>query len=135
MMARRLRNFLRNERGAAAVEFALVLPLAVVMLLGALNFGIYLFFQNSLSAALDETARSATIWPVPSDTQLQTRFTGNLLSSQSFGTASLAIAHGADASGRKYIDFTATGGIPVNLIFFNMGTIPVRLQKRSFEQL
>ncbi len=135
MMIARIRNFLSNERGAAAVEFALVLPLAVVMLLGALNFGIYLFFQNSLSAALDETARAATIWPVPTDTQLQSRFTNNLLSDQSFGTATLGISHGTDASGRKFIDFTATGGVPVNLVFFDLGTIPVRLQKRSFEQL
>lgn len=135
MMADRSRSIVHNERGAAAVEFALVLPLAVVMLLGALNFSIYLYFQNSLSAALDETARQATIWPVPNDTQLQTTFTNTLLSAQGFGSATLAISHGADASGRKFIDFTASGGIPINLVFFDLGTIPVRLEKRSFEQL
>ncbi|MBY6013748.1 pilus assembly protein [Qipengyuania gaetbuli] len=135
MMMTRLKSLFRNSNGSAAVEFALALPLTVTMLLGALNMGIYLFFQNSLSSALDETARSVTVWPIPNDTELQTEFTNNLLSAQQFGNATLAITHGTDTFGRDYVDLVASGGINVNLVFVDMGTMPVRLTKRSYPQL
>ena len=99
-MLKRIKTFLRDNRGTAAVEFALVLPLTVTMLLGTLNMSIYLFFQNSLSSALDEASRAVSVWPVPSDTELQTEFTDHLLSAQQFGNAQLAITHGTDVSGR-----------------------------------
>ena len=131
-MAKRLKD---SDRGTAAVEFALTLPLTVMMLLGALNMGIYMFFQNSLSNALDETARDVTVWPVPSDSELQTAFTANLLSAQQFGNATLAVSHGTDTFGRDYVDLTASGGMNVNLVFVNLGTMPVSMTKRSYPQL
>ena len=134
-MLKRIKTFLRDNRGTAAVEFALVLPLTVTMLLGTLNMSIYLFFQNSLSSALDEASRAVSVWPVPSDAELQTDFTDHLLSAQQFGNAQLAITHGTDVSGRDYVDLEATGGIYVNLVFVDLGTIPVRLTKRSYPQL
>ena len=135
MMRRRLKQIFAHERGAAAVEFALVLPITLTMLLGALNMGIYLFFQNSLSSALDEAAREVSVWPMPNDTELQTEFTNNLLSAQQFGNATLAVSHGTDTIGRDYVDLTASGGIDVNLVFVNLGTMPVIMTKRSYPQL
>ena len=134
-MLKRIKTFLRDNRGTAAVEFALVLPLTVTMLLGTLNMSIYLFFQNSLSSALDEASRAVSVWPIPSDSDLQSEFTDHLLSAQQFGNAQLAITHGTDVSGRDYVDLEATGGIYVNLVFVDLGTIPVRLTKRSYPQL
>lgn len=135
MMLTRFKRLLRNQRGVAAVEFAMVLPITLTMLLGALNMGIYIFFQNSLSSALDEAAREVSVWPTPSDTELQTEFTDNLLSAQAFGNATLAVAHGTDTFGRDYVDLTASGGIDVNLVFVNLGTMPVSMTKRSYPQL
>jgi Flp pilus assembly protein TadG len=67
---------LRSERGAAAVEFALVLPLLVVILLGTIEFGRAYNAQISLTHAARETARhmvihddgtaSATVWAAAS---------------------------------------------------------------------
>lgn len=134
MMLKCFKRLSNNQRGAAAVEFALVLPITLTMLLGALNMGIYLFFQNSLSSALDEAAREVSVWPIPSDTELQTEFTNNLLSAQQFGNATLVVAHGTDTFGRDFVDLTASGGIDVNLVFVNLGTMPVSMTKRSFPQ-
>lgn len=50
-----------NERGAAAVEFAIILPLLMTLLLGIIEFG-YLFNQQiSLTQAAREGAREYAI--------------------------------------------------------------------------
>lgn len=128
------RKLLRNARGAAAVEFGLAIPVAIVMLLGTLNMGIYLYFKNSMSSAIDETARSAILYPQPTDAQLTTKFTSIIWTSQQFGNAQLALSRGTSADGRKYVDLVGTGSYDVNLVFVNLGSIPVRSQRRAYFQ-
>ncbi|WP_224279551.1 TadE/TadG family type IV pilus assembly protein [Nocardioides lacusdianchii] len=51
----------RGERGASAVEFALVMPILLLMLVGIINFGL-LFGQNlALSNAARQAARYAVV--------------------------------------------------------------------------
>ncbi len=47
----------RNERGAAAVEFALVLPLLVLLLAGIAELGRVFYLQATLAGAAREGAR------------------------------------------------------------------------------
>lgn len=54
-------NFWRSERGAAAVEFALVVPLLLALLLGTIEFGRAYNIQISLTHAARETARYMAI--------------------------------------------------------------------------
>lgn len=60
-LVRRNRGSSPSERGAVAVEFALVLPLFVVLVLGIAEFGRAFNIQVSLSEAARETARYAAI--------------------------------------------------------------------------
>lgn len=133
-MTKLLRLLGRNERGAAAVEFGLAIPVALVLLLGALNMGIYLYFKNSMTTAIDETARAAILYPQPSDAQLQTKFDGSLLTAKSFGNAQLALTRGTSTSGRKYVELVGTGNYRVNLVFVNLGNLPVRSTRRAYFQ-
>jgi Flp pilus assembly protein TadG len=48
---------MREERGAAAVEFAMVVPLLLVLVLGIAEFGHAFQVQGTLSAAAREGAR------------------------------------------------------------------------------
>ncbi|MFT4471609.1 TadE/TadG family type IV pilus assembly protein [Arthrobacter sulfonylureivorans] len=50
-----------SERGAAAVEMAIVLPLLVLILMGIMEFGRVFYVQISLSHAAREGARYAAI--------------------------------------------------------------------------
>ena len=50
-----------SERGAAAVEFALVLPILLTLVLGTIEFGRAYNVQISLTHAARETARSMAI--------------------------------------------------------------------------
>jgi Flp pilus assembly protein TadG len=50
-----------RERGAAAVEFALVLPVLVVILLGIIDFGLAMNAQAVTANAAREGARTASL--------------------------------------------------------------------------
>jgi Flp pilus assembly protein TadG len=61
-MLSRLRQLLkpgRGQEGAAAVEFALILPLLVLLVLGAMDFGHRLYLQHIITNASREGARYA----------------------------------------------------------------------------
>jgi len=49
-----------SSRGAVAVEFALVLPILLVMLLGIFDYGWYFFVDLTATNAVREGARAAT---------------------------------------------------------------------------
>ena len=51
----------RPARGAAAVEFALVAPLLLVLVFGIVDYGIMLSFRQNLSQATAEGARAAAV--------------------------------------------------------------------------
>lgn len=54
----------RTDRGAAAVEFALVVPLLLLILFGIISYGYMLSFRQSISQAAAEGARAAAVAPV-----------------------------------------------------------------------
>ena len=51
----------RRERGSAAVEFALVMPLLLIMVLGIIEFGRAYNIQTTLSAAAREGVRTMAL--------------------------------------------------------------------------
>jgi Flp pilus assembly protein TadG len=55
----------RGERGAAAVEFALVAPLLVLLVMGIISYGYMLSFRQALSQGAAEGARAAAVSPFP----------------------------------------------------------------------
>lgn len=54
----------RRERGASLVEFALILPVLVMLILGMITSGIALSHQNSLENAAREGVRFGAVNPV-----------------------------------------------------------------------
>jgi Flp pilus assembly protein TadG len=59
MVTRKLRR--RRDRGAAAVEFALVVPLLVMILFGIVEFGNYFFIQSTVAGAARVGVRSYVV--------------------------------------------------------------------------
>lgn len=64
------KGMLKNERGAAAVEFALVLPLLLLILLGIFEFGRLFNIQLVTSNAAREAARVMAIEDDPATAKL-----------------------------------------------------------------
>jgi len=52
-----------GQRGAAIVEFALVLPLLLTLVLGAIDWGWYFFIDQLVTNAAREGARAGTMLP------------------------------------------------------------------------
>jgi Flp pilus assembly protein TadG len=54
---------LREQKGASAVEFALILPLLVVFVFGIIEFGLLLYNQQVITNASREGARAGIVQP------------------------------------------------------------------------
>lgn len=59
----------QSSRGTTAVEFAIVVPLLLLILLGLIDFGRLLFVQVSLNAASREGARASSLYQPTSGQQ------------------------------------------------------------------
>ena len=57
----------RKERGQELVEFALILPLLLLLLVGIFEFGYVVFVQNTLSNAVREGARYGAVKPAETE--------------------------------------------------------------------
>lgn len=55
----------RDERGVAAVEFALVLPLLLILMFGIVEFGLAWYSKQVLTNASREGARAGIVWQDP----------------------------------------------------------------------
>jgi Flp pilus assembly protein TadG len=60
-----------DERGAAAIEFALVAPLVILLVMGIISYGYMLSFRQALSQSAAEGARAAAVSPFPTATDRQ----------------------------------------------------------------
>lgn len=58
-----------RQRGAAAMEFALVFPVIFLLLYGVMSFGALLYVQIAVSRAVQDGARSVVLVPDPSGGQ------------------------------------------------------------------
>lgn len=63
----RRRSSDRAERGAAAVEFALIMPILLLLVFGIISYGYMLSFRQAISQAAAEGARAAAVAQVAAD--------------------------------------------------------------------
>ena len=71
MNLKRLRYYLRDGRGDAAIELAIVLPLFLLFIFGILQLGYIMWGYISLEYALSYTARYAFVHPTSTSAQLK----------------------------------------------------------------
>lgn len=115
-MIGRLRTLLADRCGAAAVETALLMPLFLLMLLGAMELGRMAWAQAGLNYAVAEAARCASVTPAACGTVQQIQSLG----AQRMGGAGLVapvFAFDAAAPCGRRVSATATAGFLVYRIF------------------
>ncbi len=65
-------SFLTGDLGASAVEFAVVIPLFVLLTLGLFNMAFLLYAANALHFATERAARCFTVTPTSCPNQVAT---------------------------------------------------------------
>ena len=98
-----LRNLLRNKAGAAGAEFALVVPLFVVLLLGVIDTGRFMYEYNRAEKATQVGARVAIVTNVLSEGLRDEDYAGQ---SAGGGTIAPGARIPADALGTLKCDST-----------------------------
>ena len=128
---RLLRRLRLEERGAAALEFVLIAPALIAMIIGIAQLGILYLANAGLRNAVAEGARFATIWPRPSDTAIAARITSSEFGLIAANMDAPIIAHGVDA-GANYVDITVTYDVPLNVIFFDVPDVTLTESRRAY---
>ncbi|HEY0780383.1 MAG TPA: TadE/TadG family type IV pilus assembly protein [Gemmatirosa sp.] len=81
-----LTRWTRDERGAALVEFAIVVPMLLVLVLAIVDFGRMMAVSGGLAAAVRDGARYAATSANPSDATQQSNIKARVINAfQAFG--------------------------------------------------
>ncbi len=129
-----LSKYSRNQDGAAATEFALAIPLILLLFYGMAQFGILLLANAGIRHALDTGARAATVYvgatPM-TDAQIQNVVTTNLYGIDS-GTMSTPTVTRGSSNGVNYVDISVAYSAPVDLIVYEYGPISLSETRRAY---
>ena len=88
MVARLIRSRRRNERAAVVVEFALVMPIFLILVFGVIQYGLYFFAMQSGANAVGEVVRRMSVGDCQGAGTAQTLVYKRLGSATSAKTAS-----------------------------------------------
>ncbi len=123
----RLTTFRRNEQGAAAIEFAIAVPILILMIYGIFRLGLLFQANAGMQHALGEGARYATIYPTPTNTQIQTKMNARLFGS---GYGSFTVA--APVTGAGYKTLTVTYTTPMDFLLVPGPTVTITRTKKVY---
>lgn len=123
-------NKLRHDTsGASALEFALALPVLVTFIYGIFMIGLVFEANAGLQHALGEAARMATLYPTPTDTQLQAKITAKKFGLTGGNLSTPTITTDA-AAGTKTISMTYTR--PTNFLLIAGPTVSITRSKQVY---
>jgi Flp pilus assembly protein TadG len=133
---------IRNQKGVAAVEFAIVLPVLVLILFGTIEFGLLLFNKQVITNASREGARAGIVAPdatalrIPFseiESVVNTYCASNLISFGATPAAPSTATNPASPTVQNFgDDLTVTVTYPYTfLVLNNLGFAPINLTART----
>lgn len=130
---RLVRILRRDQRGAAALEFALVAPTLILFIVGIAQLGVLFMAQSGLNNAVAEGARCATLWPRPTDATIAAHMTANDYGLNAAGIGTPSIVHGT-SDNADYVDIGLTYTVTPDFIFFTLPAVTLTESRRAFIQ-
>ena len=131
-MKAKLLQLLRDRTGSPSVDFALTLPALVLLTLGIMQLGIGFLANAGLRNAVESAARYATVYPYPTDAQIQARVTSSAFGMNTAQISTPTVTRGT-ANGENYVEVTATYPVKFNFIFFTTPTITLTYTRRAWQ--
>ena len=130
-MRRLLQRLRSGETGAAAIEFALAMPVLVLMIVGVAQLGVLFLANAGLRSAVAEGARFATIHPRPSTAQITDRINASRFGLDPANLTAPVITYGASA-GTNYAEIRMTYRVPMEFVFFSLPPVTLTETRRAF---
>ncbi len=130
-MMRIFSRFWNDEEGAAAIEGAFAIPTLVLMFFGLMQVGILLWSQASLANAVGQAARFATIYPSPSNEDIENYAMSEDLGIDTDRITAVNVSRGTD-DGRNYVEIEMTYQTPTDFIFFEGPTVTIDQTRRAY---
>jgi Flp pilus assembly protein TadG len=126
----------RSSAGVAAIEFAMAVPILVVVIVGAVQLGMLFFANAGLNNALDEGARYATIFDTTTGTRPTTAQITSYITSHEYGLAPANITGPTYATGTngsaKYLDITLTYSVPLHFVIARVPAVTLTRTRRVY---
>lgn len=119
----------REQRGAAVIEMAFALPALIVLMWMIVQLGLVFRAMSGIQHGLGEGARTATLFPKPSDATIRTKISDAVYG---IGPGSFTIANPVTGTqdGATYLDLRVTYTQNTDLLLFPGPTINVSRSKR-----
>ena len=133
---RKLLSLIRADRGAAAIEMAIVVPVLVVFLWGIFQVGIAFQANAGMQHALGEGARLATICQNPTADGICSTASNEVIEAKInekvFGTGVGEFEVDDVVDGADYKDLSVTFSMPTNFLLFEGPEINLTRTKRVY---
>lgn len=121
-------RLIRDDRGAAMVEFAMSVPVLITFIWGIFQLSLVFEADAGMQHALGEAARLATIYPTPTDDSIKSRITEKKFGVQNGTWAEPSIVDNGDGS--KTISVTYSQ--PLDFLFFEGPDVSLTRTKKVF---
>jgi Flp pilus assembly protein TadG len=125
-MNRTLSKLWSNAKGSTAIEFAVAVPTLISMIWGMFQVGLIFQAHAGTQHALGEGARLATIFPTPTDAQIQAKITSHKFG---LGNGTWSTPNITDDTVAKTKTITVTYSQPTDFLFFNGPTVNITKSK------
>lgn len=125
-------GFRRDERGAAALEFAVSAPLVLVLAVGSIQMGMALYAQAGLRSAVESGARYAAIYPTPADTVISSQALQNAYGIDTTKVNGPTFSHGT-MNGINYVDISMAYSFPLHIPFVKNQSINLSYARRAYQ--
>lgn len=126
MLRHATRRLASDASGGAAMEFAFVAPVLIVLIVGALQISALLYARATVRSALGDGARMATLyraptggaaWAGPTAAEICTRVTSRLRSMANANLTGLSLASATNGTANALV-LAATYNVNLNFIVF-----------------
>lgn len=138
---KRLLRLARDARGISALEFGLLAPVFIAMIIGVGQMGILFQAQAGLRHAVAEGARYATIYVYnssgtamrPTNAQIIAKINASKYGLNSSYITGPTITSG-NSNGATYLDITMSYAVPLDFVFYHPAAVTLTETRRTYVQ-
>ncbi len=130
-MIKHIIHITRKQDGSAAIEAALALPILFMFFGAIIQLGLAVFIQESIDHATGEAARYATIYPTPTNSEIEAKARNSTFGGDADAIRSVTVVRGTD-DGRKFAEITMIYDHPLTDWFVEGSSYSLSQTRRAY---